>query len=37
MLVIDRETMECLVALLSSVMERLRPDSVRLTTAGGLG
>lgn len=30
-----RETMDCLVALLASVMERLRPDSVRLASAGG--
>jgi hypothetical protein len=34
---IDRETMESLVALLASVMERLRPDSVRLASAGGVG
>lgn len=32
-----RETMDCLVALLTSVMERLRPDSVRLASAGGVG
>lgn len=31
------ETMDCLVALLASVMERLRPDSVRLASAGGVG
>ncbi len=37
MLGINRETMECLVVLLSSVMERLRPDSVRLASAGGVG
>lgn len=34
---IVRETMDCLVALLASVMERLRPDSVRLASAGGVG
>lgn len=32
-----RETMDCLVALFASVMERLRPDSVRLASAGGVG
>jgi hypothetical protein len=30
MLKMDRETIEGLVALLASVMERLRPDSARL-------
>ena len=31
------KTMESLVALLSSVMERLRPDAVRRARDGGAG
>ncbi len=37
MLKMDRETIEGLVALLASVMERLRPDSARPARAGGAG
>ena len=34
---IDAKTMESLVALLSSVMERLRSDAVRRARDGGAG
>lgn len=33
----DKKTMDGLVALLSSVMERLRPDAVRRAVNGGAG